>query len=34
MSAINEFISAEVKNNNVVLFMKGTPDNLVYEGHP
>ena len=27
MSAINEFISAEVKNNNVVLFMKGTPDN-------
>jgi monothiol glutaredoxin len=26
MSAINEFIAAEVKNNNVVLFMKGTPD--------
>lgn len=26
MTAINEFIDAEVKNNAVVLFMKGTPD--------
>jgi monothiol glutaredoxin len=25
MSAINEFIANEVKNNDVVLFMKGTP---------
>ncbi len=26
MSAVAEFINEEVKNNNVVLFMKGTPD--------
>ena len=26
MSGINEFIKAEVENNGVVLFMKGTPD--------
>ncbi len=26
MSAVAEFIDEEVKNNNVVLFMKGTPD--------
>lgn len=26
MSAINEFIENEVKNNDVVVFMKGTPD--------
>jgi monothiol glutaredoxin len=26
MTGINEFINSEVKNNNVVLFMKGTPD--------
>ncbi len=26
MSAINEYIDSEVKNNGVVLFMKGTPD--------
>ena len=26
MSAISEFIDAEVKTNPVVLFMKGTPD--------
>ena len=26
MSGMNEFIENEVKNNNVVLFMKGTPD--------
>ena len=25
MSAINDFIANEVKNNDVVLFMKGTP---------
>jgi monothiol glutaredoxin len=25
MTAINEFIASEVKNNDVVLFMKGTP---------
>jgi monothiol glutaredoxin len=25
MSAINEFIASEVKGNDVVLFMKGTP---------
>lgn len=26
MSAINEFINGEVKGNDVVVFMKGTPD--------
>jgi len=26
MSAVKEFIDTEVKNNDVVLFMKGTPD--------
>ena len=26
MSGINDFIDNEVKNNSVVLFMKGTPD--------
>ena len=26
MAAINEFIDGEVKGNDVVLFMKGTPD--------
>ena len=26
MTAINEFIDSEVKSNDVVLFMKGTPD--------
>lgn len=26
MSAINEYIDSEVKSNDVVLFMKGTPD--------
>ncbi|MCB1386141.1 MAG: Grx4 family monothiol glutaredoxin [Nitratireductor sp.] len=26
MSGMNEFIDNEVKNNDVVLFMKGTPD--------
>ena len=26
MSGINDFIESEVKNNDVVLFMKGTPD--------
>lgn len=26
MTAINEFIASEVTNNNIVLFMKGTPD--------
>lgn len=26
MTAINEFIANEVKNNDIVLFMKGTPD--------
>ena len=26
MPAVNEFIDGEVKGNNVVLFMKGTPD--------
>ena len=26
MTAVNEFIDQEVKNNDVVLFMKGTPD--------
>lgn len=26
MSAINDFIDGEVKGNDVVLFMKGTPD--------
>ncbi|MEM7214289.1 MAG: Grx4 family monothiol glutaredoxin [Pseudomonadota bacterium] len=26
MSAINEYIDGEVKGNDVVLFMKGTPD--------
>lgn len=26
MSAMNEFIDGEVKGNDVVLFMKGTPD--------
>ncbi|MCP4071052.1 MAG: Grx4 family monothiol glutaredoxin [Hyphomicrobiales bacterium] len=26
MTAINDFIDSEVKNNGVVLFMKGTPD--------
>ena len=26
MNAINDFIDAEVKSNDVVLFMKGTPD--------
>ncbi|MEM9330675.1 MAG: Grx4 family monothiol glutaredoxin [Pseudomonadota bacterium] len=26
MSAINEYIDSEVKGNDVVLFMKGTPD--------
>ena len=26
MSAINEYINGEVKGNDVVLFMKGTPD--------
>jgi monothiol glutaredoxin len=25
MSAVNEFIDSEVRNSNVVLFMKGTP---------
>ncbi len=26
MTEVNEFIDSEVKDNNVVLFMKGTPD--------
>lgn len=26
MTAVNEFIDQEVKNNDVVLFMKGTPE--------
>ena len=26
MSAVNEYIDGEVKGNDVVLFMKGTPD--------
>lgn len=26
MSAANEYIDGEVKSNNIVLFMKGTPD--------
>lgn len=26
MTAINEFIDGEIKSNDVVLFMKGTPD--------
>ncbi|MEM7289492.1 MAG: monothiol glutaredoxin, Grx4 family, partial [Pseudomonadota bacterium] len=26
MSGINEFIDGEVKSNDIVLFMKGTPD--------
>lgn len=26
MSGINDFIDNEVKNNDIVLFMKGTPD--------